>query len=563
LKKLFSLFIITHLINLISVFSVNAQLFQEKPGFTRQDTLRGMLNKNRSWWDVVHYDLKIKPDIEKFSISGSNVITFRVIEKAAKWMQIDLQEPMQITRIMLDLKPVKFYRDGNVWYVEITKSKQLKLQSLHRLEISFHGVPKPALQAPWDGGIVWNKDKKNNPWIGTACQGLGASSWWPCKDHQSDKSDSATMHISVPDTLINVSNGRLKNTIKNNDNTNTWIWHISKPISTYNLTMNIGKYVHWQDTLNGKNGILTLDYYILEDDLEKAKFQFKQTKPMLSAFEYWFGAYPFYEDGYKLIHTSYVGMEHQSAIAYGNDFKNGYKREDISETGQGLKWDFILIHESGHEWFGNNITAKDVADLWIHEGFTNYAECLYMHEIFNKQSANEYIIGLRKRVENNKSVIGTYNVNKEGSTDMYYKASNMLHTIRQIIDNDSIFRNILVSLNETYRYKTVNTQEVEKYISKFSNINLEKIFDQYLRTTKIPVLEYKITETSSDKKLLYRWTNVVEGFDMKIKLPADSNRFHWVQPGPEWQSASIEVSEIKDIELLFDRNFYITYKQVK
>ena len=561
LKKLFSLLIIAQLSNLISAFSVYAQLFQGKPRFSRQDTLRGMLNENRSWWDVVHYDLNIKPEIQKFSINGSNKITFRVIEKAGGLMQIDLQEPMQIDQITLDQKPVKFYADGNVWYIKIPnrKKNRLKLQSIHSLELFFHGIPKPALQPPWDGGIVWSKDKKNNPWIGTACQGLGASSWWPCKDHQSDKADSATIHVTVPDTLMNISNGRLRAIVNNTDKTKTWIWHVSKPISTYNLTMNIGKYAHWQDSLHGKNGILSLDYYVLEDDLEKAKFQFKQTKPMLHAFEYWFGAYPFYEDGYKLVHSSYLGMEHQSAIAYGNDFKNGYKGEDLSETGQGLKWDFILVHESGHEWFGNNITSKDVADMWIHEGFTNYAECLYMYEIFDKQSADEYIIGLRKRVQNDKPVIGPYNVNKEGSADMYYKASNMLHTIRQIINNDAVFRNILITLNNQYRYKTISSREIEKTISNLAGINFEKIFDQYLRSTKIPVLEYKFEE----ERLLYRWLNCVEGFDMKIKLPVSKEAYQSVQPSIDWQSISIDKKDTKDLEGNFDSNFYVDYKKVK
>ena len=323
--------------------------------------------------------------------------------------------------------------------------------------------------------------------------------------------------------------------------------------------MNIGKYAHWQDTLHGKNGILSLDYYVLEDDLEKAKFQFKQTKPMLHAFEYWFGAYPFYEDGYKLVHSSYLGMEHQSAIAYGNDFKNGYKGEDLSETGQGLKWDFILVHESGHEWFGNNITSKDVADMWIHEGFTNYAECLYMYEIFDKPSADEYIIGLRKRVQNDKPVIGPYNVNKEGSADMYYKASNMLHTIRQIINNDAVFRNILITLNNQYRHKTISSREIETRISTLAGINLEKTFDQYLRSTKIPVLEYKFEEG----RLLYRWSNCVERFDMKIKLPVSKEAYQYVQPSIDWQSISIDKKDTKDLEGNFDSNFYVEYKKVK
>jgi aminopeptidase N len=351
-------------------------------------------------------------------------------------------------------------------------------------------VPKPALHPPWDGGVVWQKDGNGNPWIGVACQGLGASSWWPCKDHQSDKPDSASIEVRVPDSLMNISNGRLISLTKHADQTSSWKWNVSNPINSYNLTMNVGKYAHWSDTMMGEKGILTIDYYVLENEVEKAKKQFAQTKPMLKAFEYWFGPYPFYEDGYKIIQTSYLGMEHQSAIAYGNNFVNGYKGEDLSKTGQGLKWDFILVHESGHEWYGNNITSKDLADMWIHEGFTNYAECLYMNEVFGKSEANEYIIGLRDNVLNDKPIIGPYNVNTEGSADMYYKASNMLHTIRHVIDNDSIFRNLLRKMNQQYKFGSITTQEIESFIIQETGKNLKKIFDQYLRTTQIPTLEY-------------------------------------------------------------------------
>jgi len=531
-----------------------------KDRFTREDTLRGTLNEQRSWWDVIHYDLKITPDINKFKIRGTNKISFRIISKPSSWMQIDLQSPMRIDQVLFDKRSVVVKNEDNVWLLKVPG--KLNNDIIHEVEIFFQGVPKPAIQPPWDGGIVWKKDNKGNPWIGTACQGLGASSWWPCKDHQSDKPDSATVHITVPDTLMNISNGRLKTVISNTDKTKTWSWHVSNPINAYNITMNIGKYVHWQDTFYGIKGVLTLDYYVLEYNLDKAKKQFIQTKPMLNAFEYWFGAYPFYEDGYKVVETSYLGMEHQSAIAYGNKFGNGYLGTDLSKTGEGMKWDFILVHESGHEWFGNNITTKDVADMWVHEGFTNYSECLYMDYVFDRMSANKYIVGLRQNILNDKPVIGPYNVNKEGSADMYFKASNMLHTIRQLTDNDSIFRAMLTTMNVQFRHGSVTTNDIEKFMSGFLGIELKKIFDQYLRTKKIPVLEYKTEIMGKQKLVYYRWSDCIDQFDMKIKLPVKKDAYAWVTPTMEWQSIIADLPDQLGIDQLLDTNFYVEYKQV-
>jgi aminopeptidase N len=539
--------------------------------FTQEDSLRGTVNENRKWWDVVHYALEVQPDFSNFSLKGINTITFRVIDKVANRMQIDLQEPMIIDKIYLDNKLVSFNNDGNVWYILLGKhsiarnkpNKEATQNTIHKLEIHYHGVPKPALHPPWDGGVVWSKDKKGNPWIGTACQGLGASSWWPCKDHQSDKPDSVSIEVRISDTLMNISNGRLASVIRHKDRTNSWKWIVSKPINTYNLTMNIGKYAHWNDTLWGENGLLHLDYYVLEYEIEKAKKQFAQTKPMLRAFENWFGPYPFYKDGYKIVQTSYLGMEHQTAIAYGNNFQNGYNGRDLSKTGQGMKWDFILVHESGHEWFGNNITSKDVADMWIHEGFTNYSECLYMNDVFGQNDANEYIIGLRNNVMNDKPVIGPYGVNKEGSSDMYYKASNMLHTIRQIVDNDSIFRAMLRKMNQQFQYSTTTTQDIESFLIQETGKPLKKVFDQYLRTVKIPVLEYYFSANNGATDLYLRWQNTIEGFNMPLKIPVSKDEMKWVTPSAEWiKVAGISMSTDEFISQL-DRNFYIEYKTRK
>ena len=541
---------------------------KKKNAFTQQDSLRGTINDNRKWWDVVHYALEVQPDFNKFTLKGINTISFRVVDKVTNLMQIDLQEPMTIDKIYLDNKLVNFNNQGNVWYVLLDKhqftrrkNKKGKLQNtVHQLEIHYHGVPKPALHPPWDGGVVWSKDKNGNPWIGTACQGLGASSWWPCKDHQSDKPDSASIEVRIPDTLMNISNGRLVSIINNNDRTQTWKWKVSNPINTYNLTMNIGKYAHWNDTLWGENGLLNLDYYVLEYEIEKAKKQFVQTKPMIRAFENWFGPYPFYKDGYKIVQTSYLGMEHQSAIAYGNNFENGYDGNDLSKTGQGMKWDFILVHESGHEWFGNNITSKDVADMWIHEGFTNYSECLYMNDVFGRNNANEYIIGLRNKVMNDKPVIGPYGVNKEGSSDMYYKASNMLHTIRQIVDNDSLFRVVLRKMNQQFQHSTTTTQEIESFLIEETGKPLQKIFDQYLRTVKIPVLEYYFSANNGVNDLYLRWQNTVESFSMPIKIPFSKDEKKWITPSTVWTTVSGITINADEFKLQLDRNFYIEYK---
>lgn len=564
------IFLVTSLYFIVAINS-NGQLLKDKYRFTQQDTLRGTINENRKWWNVVHYALMVQPDFTNFTLKGKNTITFRVVDNITDRMQIDLQEPMTIENVYLDQKKVSFYNYGNVWYI-LLDNKQLDIKYhkkndsqnvLHTLEINYYGVPKPALHPPWDGGIVWNKDKNGNPWIGTACQGLGASSWWPCKDHLSDKPDSASIEVRIPDTLMNISNGRLVSVVKHNDRTHSWKWKVSNPINNYNLTMNIGKYAHWSDTIQGEHGLLSLDYYVLEYELENAKKQFTQTKPMIKAFENWFGPYPFYEDGYKIVQSSYLGMEHQSAIAYGNNFKNGYQGKDLSKTGQGLKWDFILVHESGHEWFGNNISCKDVADMWISEGFTNYSECLYMHDIFGSSDANEYIIGLRNNVINDKKIIGPYGVNKEGSSDMYYKASNMLHTIRQIVDNDSLFRIVLRKMNNQFRYSTITTDEIESFVIKETGKPLQKVFDQYLRSVQIPVLQYYIQQNISGNQLLIRWDQTVKDFNMPIKVPISLKEYRWVNPTNEWNIIPEIALQPDEFRALLDRNFYIEYKWVK
>ncbi|MBY0478264.1 MAG: M1 family metallopeptidase [Chitinophagaceae bacterium] len=557
------------LVLLFQTATVQSQSFHNGEQLTRQDTLRGSITAERAWWDVIKYELAVTPNFLNFTISGSNTISFKLVKKKGARMQIDLQDPLIIDSAILNGVAMNFTQEGNVWYIEMPKRRMPKTltadKDLHQLYLVYHGVPKPALRAPWDGGIVWKKDKNGNPWINVACQGLGASVWWPCKDHQSDEPDKGVrISVTVPDTLTNVSNGRLQQAVADGKGNKTWTWIVTQPINLYNVTMNVGKYAHFSDTMQGENGKLDLDYYVLDYNLAKAKKHFEQVKPMLRAFEYWFGPYPFYEDGYKLVESHHLGMEHQSAVAYGNEYMNGYKGNDLSGSGWGLKWDFIIVHESGHEWYGNNISTKDIADMWVHEGFTNYSETLYIDYLFGTAAGDAYVQGVRRNIQNDIPIVGKYNVNKEGSGDMYPKAANMIHMVRQIIGEKSTFRMLLRDMNEKYRHKTVTSAEIEDFISKRTGYNLSKVFDQYLRTTQVPTLEYYITTEAGTQILNYRWVNCVKGFNMPILLPGNSNPKYGLMLATEnWQKMRTNFKEDEDISNLMDRNFYVNYKKIK
>ncbi len=535
--------------------TATSQPLQQKKSFTRQDSLRGTITPERAWWDVQLYNLLVVPDFEKKSIRGVSEIYFTVTELPKnKIMQIDLQEPLNVDMVRFNENVItNFRREGNVFFVDLN-DQQLEEKYKYSLRVSYSGVPRPALNPPWDGGWIWKLDAKNRPWMSVACQGLGASVWYPCKDHQSDEPDmGATISVITPDSLTTVANGNLMQDSLF-DNKRIMRWRVTNPINNYNLIPYIGKYEKFSETYNGVKGNLKLDYWVLDYNVEKAKNHLPgDTKAMLASFENWFGQYPFYDDGFKLVESPHLGMEHQSAIAYGNKFMKGYLGKDLSGTGWGTKWDFIIIHEAGHEWFGNNITTKDIADMWVHEGFTNYSETLFTETLYGKKAGSEYVQGIRKNIANDKPIIGHYGVNQEGSGDMYAKASNMIHTIRQVINNDDLFKEILRGLNRDFFHKTVTGAEVENYISSKSKINFQKIFDQYLRTTQIPNLEWKIENNS----LQYRWTNVVEGFDLPVKVQ-DQNT--WLQPTTKWkkQSFSAGTSELK-----IEPDFYITVSKAK
>ena len=524
-------------------------LMGEKYDTTRQDTLRGSITNERSWWDLTYYHLDIKVQPEKKYISGSNTVGYKVLE-SKKLMQIDLQEPMIINSVTSKGKKLKFFREGNAYFIKMNKKQ--KVGEVNYIKINYEGNPKVAIRAPWDGGLSWEKDQNGNHFIATSCQGLGASVWWPNKDHMYDEVDSMLISVNVPKNLKNISNGRLRKVTSKKDQTTTYDWFVSNPINNYGVNINIGDYVGFSSKFDGENGLLDIDNYVLSYNLEKAKSHFKQVPMMIEAFEYWFGPYPFYEDSFKIVEVPYLGMEHQSSITYGNEFKNGYLGRDLSGTGWGLKFDYIIIHEGGHEWFANNITYKDIADMWIHEGFTCYSENLYVDYFFGKDASAEYVIGTRKGISNTKPIIGPYDVNREGSSDMYSKGANLLHTIRQIADDDEKWRKTLRGLNKTFFHKTVTTAEIENFISKSLNIDLSSVFDQYLRDIRIPVLEYEI----NDGFLKYRWNNVIENFKMPVKIIIDETPLV-INPTKNYKKIAFASDE-----LIIDKNFYVFSKDL-
>ncbi|PQJ78451.1 M1 family metallopeptidase [Polaribacter porphyrae] len=530
----------------------NFSLKAQNQNFTRQDTLRGSITKERIWWDLKYYHLDIQIFPKTKFIKGKNTIKYKVL-KPHNVLQIDLQSPLKITNIKQNNKELKVISEGNAHFVNLIDEQ--KVGSVNSVVVYYEGNPKEAKNAPWDGGFSWKKDKNGNDFIATSCQGLGASVWWPNKDHMYDEVESMDISVRVPSHLMNISNGNLVETEKHKDNTTTYHWAVKNPINNYGVNLNIGDFVHFSEKYKGKGGLLDMDYYVISYNLDKAKKQFKQAPKMMKAFEHWFGKYPFYEDGFKLVEVPYLGMEHQSSVTYGNKFKNGYLGRDLSGTGWGLKFDFIIIHESGHEWFANNITYKDAADMWIHESFTAYSENLYLNYYYGKKAASEYVIGTRRNIKNDKPIIGNYGVNNSGSGDMYYKGANMLHTIRHLINNDRKWRKILQGLNKTFWHKTVTTQQIEKYLSKKSKIDLSKVFDQYLRDIRIPELMYHIENNT----LKYKWNNVVDGFNMSVKIHINDKAVN-LKPTTSWKTKKLKTT---NNYLKIDINYFATAKKIE
>lgn len=526
---------------------------QEPPVFTHADTIRGSVTPERAWWDASFYDLHIAVSPRDSSISGWNGITYKVLG-APKAMQIDLRLPLVADSVVQDGQRLAFHRDGDALLVALAAAQATGDQKT--VTVYFHGRPPAAKHAPWDGGFVWARDSVGNPWVVTAVEGIGASAFWPMKDSWADEPDSQRVAVTVPNPMIDVSNGRLRRTVPNGDGTTTYEWFVSSPINGYDIAVNAGSYAHSSSTYEGEGGTLTMDFYPLAIHADTARVQFEQARPMLKCFEHWFGPYPWYADGYKLVETPHLGMEHQSAVAYGNHYKNGYLGRDLSHTGLGLQWDYIIVHESAHEWWGNNITAKDPADMWVHESFASYSEGIYTECQQGKEAGAAYLRGLRLNIANDAPVIGHFGVNNEGSGDMYYKGAAMLHTIRQIVGDDDRWREILRGLNRTFRHQTVTGQQVRDYISAQAGRDLGKVFEQYQTTTKVPVLQYKLAGSA----LSYRWSNVVPGFDMPVRIATSATDWKVVTPREQWQTLKVSFGRRGGFRV--DENYYVTVEKV-
>jgi aminopeptidase N len=529
------------------LFGGIAVLGQTEP-VTRQETLRGSITPEREWWDVLHYHLSVEFMPQTRRLKGSNEIIFKTVKPGNK-MQIDLQPPLAITKVTHGNAQLKFEREGNVYWVMFDKELPAGVED--KVEVFYEGVPVVSKNPPWVGGITWGRDDLGEHFIVTTAQGIGASIWWPNKDHGADEPDRGMqISVTVPERLTAVSNGRLKKT--DHDvaaKKKTFHWEVVNPINNYGVNVNIGNYVNFSEKYKGKGGVLDLEYWVLAHQKEAAMKWFKEVPRTIEAFEHWFGKYPFYEDSYKLVSVSYPGMEHQSSVTYGNWFQNGYLARDPCGCGVGFKFDFIIVHESAHEWFGNNISMKDAADMWIHEGFANYSENLFVEYHFGKKDAEDYVVGTRRGIRNDRPVIGTYNSNREGSGDMYPKGGNMLHTIRNVINDDAKWLSILRGLNADFWHQTVTTQQIESYITKNAGIDLSKVFDQYLRTTMIPVLKYKV----NGKTVTFHYDNVVKGFAMPIRVNINGKE---VKLTPTESPQTFDFPEdIKTFEV--NRNFYI------
>lgn len=527
--------------------SLQAQIFwDENDAYTKIDTLRGTITKERAWWDLTHYELTIQIFPNDSSIVGTNIVRYKPISEASR-LQVELQEPMQITEITQKGASLKWEKIGPIYLIDLEAEQPAgEMQSL---VIHFSGKPKVAARAPWDGGFSWTKDENNNWFIATSNQGEGASLWWPNKDHPYDEPDSLIMTVRVPEGLTHVGNGRLRNKLTHEDGTTSFTWAVVNPINNYGVNINIGDYVHFGEVYKGESGDLDMDYWVLRYNLEKAKQQFKDAVRMMEAFEYWFGPYPFYEDSFKLVEVPYLGMEHQSSVTYGNKYGNGYLGRDLSRTGEGLTFDYIIIHEAGHEWFANNITNSDVADMWVHEGFTSYSEGIFVEYHNGKEAGFKYLRGLRSGISNRTPIIGTYHVRREGSGDMYSKGSNMIHTIRQIVNDDAKWREILRGMNTEFRHKTVSSQDVENFISKKANYPLKPVFDQYLRDIRIPVFTFRIYENGT---MEYRWTNTIDGFTMPLDILVNGEKQR-LEVTNRMQRLTIEKGSSVEV----DPNYYI------
>lgn len=526
--------------------------------YNREDSLRGALRPERTCFDVLYYHLDLTVDPVNRSIEGSNRMVYRVIEPTEQ-LQVDLFENMKLYRIAdASGNDLAFTRQANAVFVKLQAPQQPG--SVAELTMHYGGEPIAAVNAPWDGGFTWKEDGSGKPWIGVSCQGIGASLWWPNKDHPSDEPDSMLVSVRVPEGLVFVGNGNPRGQSPAGNGYTQFDWFIGYPINNYNVSLNIGDYVHFSDTFSSIAGKLPLDYYVLRPNLEKAITHFEQVAPMMACYENYFAPYPFFKDGFALIETPYLGMEHQSGIAYGNGFKSGYAGYDISRIG--MTFDYIIIHETGHEWWGNSITCADMADLWIHEGFCTYSEALYVECMHGYSTALAYINAKKPGIENKAPMIGAYDVNAEVSGDIYDKGMLMLNTLRHMVEDsqesDAAWFDLIRGITVDFEHKVISSAELEAYMARSLNLDLEAFFDQYLRQPSPPVLEYRQVAEGKTSFLEYRWDAAVPNFAMPIRMRYGQDDWQPLKPTTTWQRLTVDKkAKVDGLEFDQDRYYYL------
>ena len=535
---------------LLFLFFQNYSTFSQE--FSKADSLRGDLSSLRTCYDVTFYNLFVViDDEEKFIERSYNEIHF-IAESDFNRLQIDLAKNMEILLIEYNDEKLKYNREFDAIFIDFSKIK-----------VWYNGYPREAVNPPWDGGFSWDKDEYDNSWIGVSCQGLGASVWWPCKDHQSDEPDSMQITISARKPLKAVSNGNLINEVSVwnhylDDSLTQSTWFVSYPINNYGVSIAIGDYVYFNDEYISDKDTLDLSYYVLSYNIDKAKQHFSQVVPMLECFEELFGRYPFWIDGFALIETPYLGMEHQSGIAYGNNYLPGY-RGSLSYSA-GFTFDYIIVHETGHEWWGNSITTNDIADMWVHEGFCTYSEALYVECMYGYDAMLKYVNNQRKFIRNKIPILGHFHVNHQGSSDMYHKGSVMLHTLRTIVNDDVLWFDILKGINSEFKYTTIDGEDIINYIMSRTGYNLESFFVQYLQNTDLPQFQYKLVNEGRHVSLLYRW-EAIDSFDMPL-LVNNSITDIWIYPSSNWQEINLGKIDKKEF-FVKDELFLIDIKKIK
>jgi aminopeptidase N len=540
---------------LLSTSVVAQNEYYQDFDFTEADTLRGKLDKSRSAYDVHFYDLNIAIDIDRRYLNGYVEVAFEV-QEATDRIQLDLYRNMQLNKVVYDDQELPTTRQFDAFFVQFPEP--LAQGTTASIKVYYEGQPIAAKNAPWDGGFVWSEDESGKPWVGVACEGDGASLWWPCKDHLSDEPDSMMIRVAVPNELMCVANGDLTDEVAVGEQYTRYDWRVTYPINSYNVTVNIADYVHFDDTYKAEDGeTLRLDYYVLSENLEKAKEHFKQVPQVLACFEKFFGKYPFWDDGFALVETPYLGMEHQGAIAYGNKYMRGYLGGLIPRD---MDWDYIIVHETGHEYFGNAVSINDMAEMWIHESFTTYMETLFVECAYSYEDAVRYINSQRNFIDNKLPILGPLHVNFDdwGGSDHYYKGAWMLHTLRHAIGDDALWFDLLRSFYSRYAIGHAKTQDFINYVNLCTKKDYSAFFEQYLYHPTIPTLQYKLTSKGKKSILEYRWQADVEAFDLPV-LVGEKDNYIRIQPTTEWQK--MKLSEVDDFRVAKEL-FYIKVEEM-